>query len=86
MTTIEMDMEKLERMTSVRVEVVQHHIDNGWSTDWELVEEMVQRELKLLSYEREMEPYRAAGEAMRRFSDALIGMARAFQEGFNGDR
>lgn len=90
MDTIEMDMEKLELMNSVRANTVLLQLNLGWETDWGMVERQValavadlERERKHRAQERALELMRAAGRAMRDFCESIAATVAAFNEGFN---
>lgn len=83
MKNIEMDMEKLELMNSVRANTVLLQLNLGWETDWEMVEHQVALAVADLERERALEPMRAAGRALRDFYEVLRSTVAAFSEGFN---
>lgn len=72
------DTELLAVKTQARIDAVLLHIENGWDTDWEFVEEEAARAVAQLRQQRLTRAFRAVGESMAMFGTALQGIAEAF--------
>lgn len=85
MKTIEMDTELLELKTRVRCANVLLCYEMGWQVDWDDIERHVEASVAELKRDRSMEPYRAAGRAVREFVETMSSMFEAFNQGLNGE-
>lgn len=85
MNTIEMDTELLELKTRVRCANVLLCYEMGWPVNWDNIERYVEDSVVQLKRDRSMEPYRAAGRAVREFMETMSSMFQAFNQGLNGE-